>query len=119
MTRPQRSERTIFPRHVKNPLRPDQLAAAKEEERQRKDWDPSYVTAEEVRAMPQDVASRPENASRIRYSREHWPENQANATTALGPLPTGEGQTVEERSVHTADVFGGQRVADDPGSPEV
>jgi len=108
--RPVRSERTMYPRTVKNPLRAEQLAAAKVEEQVRKKWDPSYLTADEARSMPQDVAMRPENASRIQYSRNFWPENQAVASIALGPLPTGEGQVVQDRTVDSGNVFSGGKV---------
>lgn len=111
---PPRSERTIFPRTVKNPLYRDQLAAAKDEERRRKDWDPSYITADEAREMPQDVAAMPENLARIHYSREHWPENQAVASIALGPLQTGEGQVVQDRPVDAGSVFGGAKIDPQP-----
>jgi len=107
---PPRSERTIYPRTVTNPLRGEQLARAKAEEAARKKWDPSYLTADEARSMPQDVAERPENAARIQYSRSQWPENRAAARVALGPLPTGEGQVVQERTVDAGSVFGGSKV---------
>lgn len=104
-----RSDRTMFPRTVRRPLTGPQFREAKSAEAVRAKHDPHYITADEARKLPAEVAQRPEVQSRIRYSQPEWPESRSTATKALGPLPTGEGQTVQERTVDAADLFGGQQ----------
>lgn len=95
------------------PLSPEELAQAREDERQRQKWDRDYVTAEQARSMPADVSSKPDMAARIARSQVDWPENRMSATEALGPLEPGAGEVyerqdqVEADSLFTGEVSGG------------
>lgn len=91
------------------PLTQEELAQAREAEKARKKWDPSYITAAEAREMPAEVAARPDVAARVQYSQPDWPENRMSATEALGPLPTGAGESYIQKE---------QRPAEELFSPE-
>ena len=103
------SRRTIFPRSVEQPLRGEKYATAKKAEAERKRHDPTYITADEARKLPQEAAERPEIRFRIESSRSDWPENRASATIALGALVGGSGETVEERPLDAEVIFDGSR----------
>ena len=91
------------------PLTPGELEQAREVERQRKAWDPGYVTAAEAHGMPREVSSQPEVAARIARSQPDWPENRMSATDALGPLEPGTGELYHRRDqVEAADLFTGE-----------
>lgn len=111
--KPARSEQTIFAKHYRHPLKGERFAEAKAAESERKKYDPGYVTAEDVQAMPREVQTRPDVAERINRSRHDWPENRSTATRALGPLPTGDGSTVEDRPVDAQALFSGQATKED------
>lgn len=104
---PAGSGRTIYPKEHRRPLTGRHFDEAKAAESARKKYDPSYITADDARALPSDIAQRPDMQERIRYSQPDWPESRSTATRALGPLPTGEGQEVDERVVESADLFQG------------
>jgi hypothetical protein len=105
-----RSQRTIFPKTVEQPLSGERLAQAKEAEAARAKHDKMYITADEAQALPPEAAELPEIRSRVEYSRHDWPENRASATIALGPLPPGEGEEIEKRSVPAEEIFTGGKV---------
>lgn len=100
--------RTMFPNEVQNPYDAKALAAAKAREAERQKWDPSYLTRDQAAAIPQQVVdSTPGLRARIDYSRQEWPEHRAVATVALGDLPQGTGETVEDRSFPAEKLFSG------------
>jgi hypothetical protein len=109
-------QRTMFPKNQqrRTPLDADEVEAAREEERGRKKWDPTYVTAEEARSVPKDVLVRDATLrGRIEYSQPDWPENRMSATEALGDLPAGAGEDVEKRPMDAEDLFAGKPVKDE------
>lgn len=91
------------------PLTPTEVDQAREVERQRQKWDPTYITAEQAKAMPPEVASRPDVSERIRYSQEDWPENRMAASVALDPLQPGAGEEyLRKDQVEASDLFTGE-----------
>jgi hypothetical protein len=110
-----KSQQTIFPRthQRRTPLTKAELAAAREQEKQRKKWDKFYITAEQARTIPHEAADRDQTLQeRVRYSQPDWPENKMSATEALGPLKGGEGEQTESRSIPAEDLFTGRKVGD-------
>ena len=105
-----RSERTIHPQHHTRPLKGESFKKAKEAEVARAKTDPYYISAEQARALPSEVAQRPEVMDRIRYSQRDWPESKSTATLALGPLKPGEGEVVQHRDADAESLFGGGRI---------
>ncbi len=108
-------QRTMFPKNQQRraPLNADEVEAAREEERGRKKWDPTYVTAAEARSVPKDVLAKDAQLrGRIEYSQPDWPENRMSATEALGELPPGAGEDVEKREVDAASLFAGRKVSE-------
>lgn len=100
------------------------VSAASEEEMERlrkveaarKLYDPSYISAEQARGIPQQLMDEnPALAARVRESAEHWPENSASASEVLTDLPGGAGETVETIKVDTASLFTGCQVGDEGG----
>lgn len=108
-----RSERTIFPKDHTRPLKGEHFDRAKEVEAARAKVDKYYMTAEEARALPPEIAQRPEVKDRIRYSQGDWPESRSTATRALGPLKPGEGETVQNRETVAETIFEGGRIEGD------
>lgn len=105
-----RSDRTIFPKTVERPLHGESLEKAREAEKVRAKNDSYYITAETARALPPEAAELLEVRSRVEYSRHDWPENRAAASVALGPLPAGEGEEIELRSIDAAEIFTGGKI---------
>jgi hypothetical protein len=102
----------MYPQRVERPLHGERFEKAKEAEAARAKVDKFYITADEARSLPPEAAELPDVKSRVEYSRHDWPENRASATAALGPLPPGEGEEVERRTVDAEQIFGGGKVGD-------
>ena len=87
-------------RHV-TPLTPEQMAKAKEGEKERQKWDRGYVTAEQVDAMSPAQLEDPTTQQRISSSIHDWPERHMAMSEAAPPsaLKGGAGEIVTDRSV--------------------
>lgn len=88
-------------------LTPEEFDRAKKVEQVRKAMDPSYITAQEAAAIPVELRDEPRVAHQVAMSREHWPEEKAPMSVALprDSLPTGAGETVENRPLDAASLF--------------
>lgn len=113
---PRRSEfmtpQPAMQRTINGPLRPSALAAAREAEKLRQEYDKWYITKAEASAIPLS-AMTPEVMSRIQYSQRDWPENRMALSDALGPLDPGEGESYTQFGGHAAELFW----QPEPGAP--
>lgn len=91
-------------RSVNGPLSMSGLAAAREAERIRAEWDTMYITADQARSIPEE-AMTPELQARIKYSQRDWPENRLALSAAMGPLGPGEGETYALHGAPASELF--------------
>ena len=86
----------------------EQIEALRVIERARMKWDPSYITAEQAKAIPQEVAdANPVLKARISASAPDWPERRMAAGQVFADVPGGEGEGVDRRVMDAEEAFTG------------
>ncbi len=90
------------------PASEQQMERLRAIERERKKWDKSYITAEEARKIPAEVADKdPVLQAHIAASAPDWPERQQAAGEVFRDLEGGCGETIERRTVDAESLFTG------------
>lgn len=97
------------------PATPEQMERLRVIERERQKWDPSYITAEQARAIPAEVADKdPVLQGRIAASAPDWPERQQSAGEVFKDVPGGQGEVTERRTMDVNELFTGGPMASKP-----
>lgn len=97
------------------PASPEQMERLRVVEKARRKWDKDYITAEQARAIPQEVADAdPILQARIIRSAEDWPERHLSAGEVFRDVPGGQGEVTERRSVEAESLFTGGPMAPKP-----
>ena len=98
------------------PASPEQMERLRAIERERRKWDKSYITAEEARSIPSEVADKdPVLQSRIAASAPDWPERQQSAGHVFRDVEGGCGESIERRNVDSESLFTGGPVVPKDG----
>lgn len=99
------------------PASPKQMERLRAVERERQKWDPSYITAEQAKAIPREVADAdPTLQSRIAASAPDWPERHMSAGEVFRDVEGGAGEVTERRSVEAESLFTGGPMAPKPAA---
>lgn len=96
------------------PATEERMAELREQERQRKRFDPGYLSAEDAAKLSDVAKQDPTVRARVESSMPHWPENEAAMSATLrGVQDSDNGVPTDRRDVNAADVFAGRKVGEE------
>jgi hypothetical protein len=88
------------------PVSAESLERLRRREEYLKQTDPSYVSYEDAKKIPEEIRNEPDVKARVAASAQHWPERHGRMRELTKDLPPGCGETVTDRSVDAAELFG-------------